>query len=94
MKQFVHVTLSVYNSNCCNPTNVTKQELPKYKPDQNPTYRKIAVKEEIIQHFKCYTFNRQKFGVYLHKTIKFQHKKLVWKRDWHVVEGHRTTPEA
>ena len=46
MEQFVLVPLSVYNSSN-NPTIVTKQELPKYKPDQNPTYHKDTLKKGI-----------------------------------------------
>ena len=49
MEQFVLVPLSVYkNSN--NPTIVTKQELPKYKPEQTPTYHKDMLKKESKQH--------------------------------------------
>ena len=49
MKQFFLVPLSVYNSSN-NPTSVTKQELPKYKPNQTPTYQKDRSKNEINQH--------------------------------------------
>ena len=48
MEQFVLVPLSVYNS-CNSPTIVTKQELPKYKSEQNPTYHKDTLKMEINQ---------------------------------------------
>ena len=48
MEQFVLVPLSVYNSSN-NPTIVTKQELPKYKTEQTPTYHKDTLKEEINQ---------------------------------------------
>ena len=48
MKQFVLVPLSVYNSRN-SPTNVTKQELPKNKPEQTPTYHKDTLKKEIDQ---------------------------------------------
>ena len=48
MEQFFLVPLSVYkNSN--SPTIVTKQELPKHKPEQTPTYHKDTLKREIIQ---------------------------------------------
>ena len=40
MEQFVLVPLSVYNSST-SPTTVTRQELPKYKPEQTPTYHKV-----------------------------------------------------
>ena len=49
MEQFVLVHLTVYNSSN-NPTIVTKQKLPKYKPEQNPTYQKDTIKKEIDQH--------------------------------------------
>ena len=48
MEQFVLVPLSVYN-NSNSPTIVTKQELPKYKPEQTPTYHKYTLKMEINQ---------------------------------------------
>ena len=48
MEQFVLVPLSVYNSRT-NSTIVTKQELPRYKPEQSPTYRKDTLKREINQ---------------------------------------------
>ena len=48
MKQFVLVPLSVHNSSN-NPTIVTKQELPKYKPEQTPTYHKDTLKKESNQ---------------------------------------------
>ena len=46
MEQFVLLPLSVYNSSN-NPTIVAKQELPKYKPEQTPTYHKDTLKKEI-----------------------------------------------
>ena len=48
MEQFVLVPLPVYNSSNSS-TIVTKQELPKYKPEQTPTYRKDTLKKEINQ---------------------------------------------
>ena len=48
MEPFVLVPLSVYNSSS-RPTIVTKQELPKCKPDQSPTYHKGTLKKEINQ---------------------------------------------
>ena len=48
MEQFVLVPLSVYNSSN-NPTIVKKQDLPKYKPEPNPTYHKDTLKKEINQ---------------------------------------------
>ena len=48
MEQFVLVPLSVWNSSN-SPNIVTKQELPKYKPEQTPTYHKDTLKKEINQ---------------------------------------------
>ena len=48
MEQLVLVPLSVYNSSN-NSTIVTKQELPKYKPEQTPTYDKDTLQKEINQ---------------------------------------------
>ena len=50
MEQFVLVPLSVYNNNN-SPSIVTKQELPKYKLEQTPTYHKDTLKKEINQQF-------------------------------------------
>ena len=44
-EQFVLVPLSVYNSNN-RPTIVTKQEIPKYKPEKTPQYHKDTLKKE------------------------------------------------
>ena len=49
MEQFVLVPLFVYNSSN-NTSIVPKQELPKYKPEQNPTYQKDTLEKEIHQH--------------------------------------------
>ncbi len=48
MEQFVLVPISVYNSSNSS-TIVTKQELPKYEPEQTPTYHKDTLKKEINQ---------------------------------------------
>ena len=48
MEQFVLVPLSVYNSSK-SPTIVTKQKLPKNKPEETPTYHKDTLKKEINQ---------------------------------------------
>ena len=45
MKQFVLVPLSVYNGSNSS-TIVTKQEIPKYKPEQTPSYHKDMLKKE------------------------------------------------
>ena len=46
MDQFVFVPASVYNKSLITQS-VTKQELPKYQPSQNPTYRSDSLKKEI-----------------------------------------------
>ena len=46
MEQFVPVPASVYNKNLITQS-VTKQELPKYQPSQNPTYQVDSLKKEI-----------------------------------------------
>ena len=48
MEQFHLEPLSVYNSSN-NPTIVTKQELPKYKPEQTLRYPKDTLEKEINQ---------------------------------------------
>ena len=48
MEQSALVLLSVYNSRN-NSTIVTKQEPPKYKPEQTPTYLKDTFTKEINQ---------------------------------------------
>ena len=51
MEQFAILPFSVYNS-CNNPTNATKQELPKYKPEQTLRFFKDTLKEEINQQLR------------------------------------------
>ena len=46
MDQFVLVPASVYNKSLITQS-VTKQELPKYQPSQNPTYQTDSLKKEI-----------------------------------------------
>ena len=46
MDQFVLVPASVYNKSLISQS-VTKQELPKYQPSQNPTYQIDSLKKEI-----------------------------------------------
>ena len=48
MEQFNLVLLSVYISSN-NPTIVTKEELPKHKLEQTPTYHKDTLRKEINQ---------------------------------------------
>ena len=48
MEQFVLVPLCSHNSSV-NPTIVTKQEQPKNKREQSPTYHKDTLKKEINQ---------------------------------------------
>ena len=46
MEQFVLVLASVYNKSLTTPS-VTKQELPKYKAEQSPTYQIDSLKRDI-----------------------------------------------
>ena len=46
MDLFVRVPASVYNKSLITQS-VTKQELPKYQPSQNPTYQIDSLKKEI-----------------------------------------------
>ena len=46
MEQFVLVPISVYNKTLITQS-VTKQELPKYQPSQNPTCQINSLKKEI-----------------------------------------------
>ena len=46
MDQFVLVPASVYKKSSITQS-VTKQELPKYQPSQNPTYQIDSLKKEI-----------------------------------------------
>ena len=50
MEQFVLVFASVYNKRLITQS-VTKQELPKYQPSQNPTCRIDSLKKEIKKKF-------------------------------------------
>ena len=45
MDQFVLVPASVYNKNLITQS-VTKQQVPKYQPSQNPTYQIDSLKKE------------------------------------------------
>ena len=46
MDQFVLVPVSVYNKSLITQS-VTKQELPKFQPSQNPTYQVDSLEREI-----------------------------------------------
>ena len=50
MDQFVLVSSSVYNKSLITQS-VTKRELPKYHPSQNPTYQIDSLKKEINKQF-------------------------------------------
>ena len=50
MDQFVLVPASVYNKILVTQS-VTKQDLPKYQPSQNPTYQFDSLKKEINKKF-------------------------------------------
>ena len=55
MEQFVLVPLSVHDSSN-NSTIVTKQELPKHKHEQTPTYHKDTLRKEINQQLSTSAF--------------------------------------
>ena len=46
MEQFVLVPASVYNKSVTTQS-VTKQEIPKYKAEQPPTYQNVSLKKDI-----------------------------------------------
>ena len=46
MDQFVPVPVSVYNKKNLSTQVVTKQELPNYQPEQNPTYRIVSLEKK------------------------------------------------
>ena len=50
MEQFVLVPAFVYNRKILNIQSSTKQELPQYQAEQNPTYQTDLLKKEINQH--------------------------------------------
>ena len=50
MEQFLLVPASVYNKSFITQS-VTKQELPKYQPSQNPTYQIDSFKKEINKNW-------------------------------------------
>ena len=95
MEQFVPLPLSVYNSSN-NSTIVTKQELPKYKPEQTPTYHKDTLEKENNQQLNTSAsplVNTNRW-VSSHQAIKVQHFDSWWNRDWCAVEGLCTALEA
>ena len=49
MEQFVLIPASVYNKS----VSGTKQELPKYKAEQPPTYQIDSLKKEVIKKLFC-----------------------------------------
>ena len=94
MEQFVLAPLSVYNSSN-NPTIVTKQGLPKYKPEETPRYYKDTLKKEINEQLSTSASPQvNKTLVSSHQAIKFQHFDSGWNRDWCAVEGLCTAFEA
>ena len=69
MEQFVLVPASVYNKSVTTPS-VTKQELPKYKAEQPPTYQIDSLKRDI---------NKKLFGksdALVDKTLSCSRMKL------------------
>ena len=82
MEQFVLVPLSVFNSSN-NPTIVTKKELPKYEPEQFPTYRKDTLKKGINQQL------RTSASLPVNKVLESQRIKLA-NSNTLIVDGRET----
>ena len=77
MDQFVLVPASVYNKSLITQS-VTKQELPKYQPSQNPTYQIDSLKKEIDKKlfFKADSL-----------VDKFTNFNFGWCRNWNFPVG-------
>ena len=69
MEQFVLVPASVYNKSSVTQS-ITKQELPKYQPSQNPTYQVDSLKKDINK--KLFS----KADSLVDKTLSFPRVKL------------------
>ena len=76
MEQFVLVPASVYNKS----VSVTKQELPKYKAEQPPTYQIDSLKKEVNKKLFCKadSFSRQNFVLSTYQALKFANKNFGW----------------
>ena len=75
MEQFVLVPASVYNKS----VSVTKQELPKYKAEQPPTYQIDSLKKEVNQKLFCKAlFSRQNFVLSTYQALKFANNNFGW----------------
>ena len=77
MEQFVLVPASVYNKSA---QTVTKQELPKYKAEQPPTYQIDSLKKDINKKLfgKSRHSNRQDFILFSHQAFKFANNNFGW----------------
>ena len=79
MEQFVLVPASVY-SKSVTAQSVTKQELPKYKAEQPPTYQIDSLKRGINKKLfgKTDTLIEKKFILFSHQTFKFANNSFGW----------------
>ena len=76
MEQFVLVPASVYNK----IVSVTKQELPKFKAEQPPTYQIDSLKKEVNKKLFCKadSFGRQNFVLSTYQALKFANNNFGW----------------
>ena len=71
MEQFFLVPASVYNKSL-NTKAVTKQELPKYQAEQNPTYQIDSLKKEINKKLSAKArSSRQNIVLCSYQALKF-----------------------
>ena len=72
MEQFVLVPASVYNKSVSRQS-VTKQQLPKYKAEQPPTYQIDSLKRDINKKLfgKADARKRQYLILFSHQVFKF-----------------------
>ena len=88
MEQFVLVPASVYNKRLITQS-VTKQELPKYQPLQNPTYHIDSLKKEMNKKFvfQSRLFSRQDFVLSTYQALNFTNFIFRWCRNWNSPVG-------
>ena len=77
MEQFVLVPASV-RTKSVTAQSVTKQELPKYKAEQPPTYQIDSLNLTKKLFGKANPPNRQDFIMFSHQAFKFANNKFGW----------------
>ena len=79
MEQSVLDPASVYNNKNLNTQSVTKQELPKYQAEQNPTYQIGSLKKEMNKKnfFQSKLLSRQDFVLSTYQALNFQNRDNV-----------------